>query len=138
VYVNTSTQMDIKFTELEELVKKLTQRLTRQEKAFRKLKRSLKPVSEKKPRKPSGFAKPSYMSPELCTFLDLPSEAELARTEVTKRVLNYIKEKELQNKETKRNIDMDEKLEILLQPNGEIVTYFSIQRLLKVHYVKPI
>lgn len=128
--------MEDKILELEELVHKLTRRLTRQEKAFRKFKKSLKPVSEKKPRAPSGFAKPCYMSPDLCEFLDLPEGSELARTEVTKRILKYIGENKLQNKDIKRNIDMDPKLEKLLKPNGEVVTYFSIQRLLKVHYVK--
>ena len=38
----------------------------------------------------------------------------------------------------KKNIDFDEKLTKLLKPaEGEVVTYFTIQKLLKLHYVKP-
>jgi chromatin remodeling complex protein RSC6 len=61
--------------------------------------------------------------------------SELARTEVTKRVLAYVKDNELQNKDNKRVIEVDAKLKALLKPSDdEQVTYFSIQRLLKVHY----
>jgi chromatin remodeling complex protein RSC6 len=48
-----------------------------------------------------------------------------------------VKDHNLQNPEHKREILIDDKLKKLLAPiDGEKVTYFSIQRLLKVHYVK--
>jgi chromatin remodeling complex protein RSC6 len=48
-----------------------------------------------------------------------------------------VKDNNLQNPEHKREILIDDKLKKLLAPeDGESVTYFSIQRLLKVHYVK--
>jgi chromatin remodeling complex protein RSC6 len=115
----------------------LKNKVQRLEKAFRKLKKDMSPASEKKPREPSGFAKPTYLSPALCDFLGISAGSELARTEVTKRVLQYVKDNNLQNPEHKREILIDDKLKKLLAPeDGESVTYFSIQRLLKVHYVK--
>jgi chromatin remodeling complex protein RSC6 len=116
----------------------LKNKVARLEKAFRKLKKDMLPPTDKKPREPSGFAKPTYLSPGLCEFLDVPAGTELARTEVTKRVLQYVKDESLQNPEVKREIMMDTKLNKLLAPvEGESVTYFNIQRLLKVHYVRP-
>ena len=129
------TTLEDRISELEQLVKILQTKLTRTEKAFRKFKKSLIPESERKVRQPSGFAKPSKLSPGLCKFLDLDENAELARTEVTKRVLNYVKENNLQNSEHRKYIDLDDKLKELLNPaEDEKVSYFSIQRLLKVHY----
>jgi chromatin remodeling complex protein RSC6 len=112
--------------------------MTRQEKMTRKIKRDMIPEDQRVPRKPSGFAKATYMSPTLCEFLGVPEGTEMARTEVTKKVLAYVKEKDLQNPESKRVIRLDAKLEKLLCPEkDEMVTYFSIQRLMKVHYIKP-
>lgn len=116
----------------------LETKMIRQEKMMRKMKRNMIPEDQRVPRKPSGFAKATYLSPSLCEFLGVPEETEMARTEVTKKVLAYVKEQNLQNPESKRVIRMDAKLEKLLRPDkDEVVTYFSIQRLMKVHYVKP-
>lgn len=130
--------METIVAELQKRIEILETKLTRQERAFRKFKKDLIPESERKVRTPSGFAKPTYLSPGMCEFLEIPEGSELARTEVTKRVLAYVKEQTLQNKEQKRVIDVDDKLRKLLNPAAdEQVTYFSIQRLLKVHYIKP-
>ena len=126
------------FVEMEQKIKMLENKMSKQEKVIKKLKKQLTPETEKKPKKPSGFAKPIYISPELCEFLNLEKGTEIPRTEVTKLVLQYVKDNNLQNKEFKKNIDFDEKLTNLLKPaEGEIVTYFTIQKLLKLHYVKP-
>jgi chromatin remodeling complex protein RSC6 len=126
---------------LEELMNRiatLETKMARQEKMTRKIKRDMIPEDQRVPRKPSGFAKATYMSPTLCEFLGVPEGTEMARTEVTKKVLAYVKEENLQNPESKRVIRMDTKLEKLLCPEkDELVTYFSIQRLMKVHYIKP-
>ena len=47
---------------------------------------SIIPESERKVRTPSGFAKPTYLSPGLCEFLGIPTNEELALEQVTKRV----------------------------------------------------
>ena len=123
---------------LEERIHALELKVTRQEKAIRKMRKDMIPESERKPRKPSGFAKPTYLSPELCSFLNIEKGTELARTEVTKRILAYVKDKNLQNETSKRVINVDDNLNKLLQPvDNEEVTYFSIQRLMKPHYIKP-
>ena len=126
-------------TIIEDLIARISTletKMVRQEKTIRKLKKNLIPESERKPRKPSGFAKPAYLSPELCLFLNVDIGTELARTDVTKKLLSYVKEHNLQNPENKRVILLDDALNKLLKPDCE-VTYFNIQRLLKGHYVNP-
>jgi len=130
--------METIIQDLEKRIATLETKMTRQEKIIRKMKKDMIPEEQRKQRKPSGFAKPTYLSPVLCEFLGVSNDTELARTEVTKRVLAYVKDNNLQNPEAKRIINMDQKLRKLLNPSDdEVVTYFSIQRLMKVHYIKP-
>lgn len=130
--------LEDRITQLENMIIKLQTKLLRQEKTFRKFKKSLIPDSEKVPRKPSGFARPSLLSNDLCEFLEIPNDSTLPRTEVTKRVLNYVKENNLQNPENRKLIMIDEKLKKLLKTNPtDEVSYFSIQKYLKYHY-KPL
>lgn len=86
-------------------------------------------------RKPSGFAVPGKISPELCKFMNKPDGYEAARTEVTKYIIKYIQENNLQNPENKREILPDNDLKQLLNNKKEPVTYFSIQRLMNPHFV---
>ena len=44
------------------------------------------------PRKPSGFAKPTVLSPAMSEFLGSDPETKLARTEVTRLITKYIKD----------------------------------------------
>ena len=96
------------------------------------------PTDPTKKRAPSGFAKPALISKELCSFLGQPEGTEMARTEVTKHLTSYIKEHNLQDQANKRKIVPDAKLKKLLnvQPSDE-VTYFNLQRYMKVHFPKP-
>ena len=103
-------------------------------------KRSRKPKNtdpNRPKRPPSGFAKPSLISKELCMFLGVENGSEMARTEVTKHLTTYIKEHNLQDQENKRKILPDSKLQKLLNvtPTDE-VTYFNLQRFMKVHFPK--
>ena len=50
----------------------------------------------KKPKAPSGFAKPTKVTKELCEFMEKPEGTEIARTEVTKSLSQYIKTNNLQ------------------------------------------
>ena len=43
-------------------------------------------------RQPSGFAKPSAISNELCDFMEKEHGSLVARTEVTRHIIQYIKE----------------------------------------------
>jgi chromatin remodeling complex protein RSC6 len=86
---------------------------------------------------PSGFAKPTALSPELCAFLDLPLGTELARTDVTRRLTKYIKDNELQDEADKRNIRPDEKLDTILTiPDGKQLTFFNLQSFIKHNFIK--
>jgi hypothetical protein len=86
---------------------------------------------------PSGFARPGPITHELSAFLDMPKGEPVARTTVTKHMSSYIKEKELQNPDRKREIVLDDKLAKLFKMNvGNTIEYFEIQKLLKNHYIK--
>jgi chromatin remodeling complex protein RSC6 len=100
-------------------------------------KRKKKKQSSDKVRAPSGFAKPTKMSDMLCNFMDLPVGTEMARTDVTKYITKYVKEKDLQNPENKRQIMCDTKLKGLLNVDDTVpVTYFNLQKYMKVHFFK--
>ena len=86
-------------------------------------------------RPPSGFAKPSLISDELCTFLGKDKGTEMARTEVTKHITGYIKDNGLQNPENKRQILPDSNLKKLLNAgDSDTVTYFNLQKYMKHHF----
>lgn len=87
-------------------------------------------------KQPSGFAKPAAISKDLAKFLGVKSDILLARTEVTKRVNQYIKSNDLQNPANKRIIEPDKLLGKLLNNGEEQVTYFNLQRYMKVHFPK--
>ena len=98
--------------------------------------RAKKEASRKK-RAPSGFAKPTVISEALCTFLGKPVGSEMARTEVTKHLTQYIKQHNLQDPKNKRTILPDKKLQKLLNTtNSDEVTYFNLQKYMKVHFPK--
>lgn len=117
-------------------VKKLEKRVHREIKDARKRKRRA-PVAEgadAKPRQLSIFERPTKVTDELCVFLGKPKGTLMSRSEVTKGVNNYVKEKELKNK---HDIKPDAALKKLLAiGEGEPLTYFNLQRYLNPHYVK--
>jgi chromatin remodeling complex protein RSC6 len=89
------------------------------------------------PRPPSGFAKPTHLSAALCAFLDVSDDTMLARTDVTRKINQYIKDHRLQDTEDKRNINPDDKLRSLLDPSDTSpLTYFNLQSRIKHHFVK--
>jgi len=90
-------------------------------------------------REPSGFAKPALISSELCNFLGKPEGTEMARTEVTKYLTKYIKEHNLQDEANRRKILPDNSLQKLLNVGtDDEVTYFNLQKYMKVHFPKKI
>ena len=111
------------------------------EKQMRKEMKALKKEASKNKakgnRKPSGFAKPSKVSQELCTFMGKEAGTEIARTEVTQYLIQYIKDNELQFPDNKKVIVPDSTLKKLLGvKEGDEVTYFNLQRLMNKHFVK--
>ena len=120
-------------------VSALQKRVVKDQKAAAKRggRREKKPVDPNKP--PSGFAKPGPISPELATFLEVPLDKEVARTEVTKMITEYCKKHDLQNQSDKRVINADTKLKKLLKlPASEQLTFFNLQKYMKIHYPKKV
>jgi chromatin remodeling complex protein RSC6 len=118
-------------------LKKLEKRVAREIKDARKRKRRATTVDangEAKPARLSIFEIPTKLSDDLCHFLGKPKGTEMSRSNVTKAVTAYIKEKDLKNK---HNIKPDAALKKLLAPpEGEPLTYFNLQKYLNKHYVK--
>ena len=96
--------------------------------------RAKRVVDPNKP--PSGFAKPGPVSDELRSFLGLGKDELIARTEVTKKITEYCKEHNLQNGPDKRVINPDKTVMKLLRldKNSEPLTFFNLQKYMKVHY----
>jgi len=89
------------------------------------------------PRVQSGFAKPTLLSDALCNFLGVPSGTMLARTEVTRKINEYIKEHKLQTDADRRVIVPDEKLKAILDiKEGVPLSFFNLQGCLKNHFLK--
>ena len=121
--------------ELEVEVKKLQKQTIKDLKESAKKSKKGRNNPDKPKRAPSGFAKPSPISQELCDFLGKESGTELARTEVTKHLTTYIKLHNLQAPEDKRKILPDAKLKKLLKiQKGDDITYFNLQKYLKPHF----
>jgi chromatin remodeling complex protein RSC6 len=88
-------------------------------------------------RSPSGFVKPTKISDELARFLEKPLGTEMARTEVTKEINNYIRANGLQDKDNGRKIIPDGKLSSLLKiSKDEELTYFNLQKYMSPHFPK--
>jgi chromatin remodeling complex protein RSC6 len=117
-------------------LKVLQKEVLREKKESKKKESKIKKKSDKK-RKPSGFAKPSPISNQLAGFLGLQNGEELARTEVTTKVIEYVKEHNLQNPENKKQIVPDAKLKDLLQSaDSDVITFFNLQTYLKKHFLQ--
>lgn len=104
---------------------------------FKTLQKEAAKGNKKGNRKPSGFAKPSRISDELCDFLGKDRGSEVARTEVTQHLIKYIKDNNLQFEGNRKNIVPDDKLSKLLnvQPGADI-NYFNLQKFMNPHFPK--
>lgn len=88
-------------------------------------------------RAPSGFVKPTRISDELATFLSKPVGSEMARTEVTREINNYVRNHDLQDKSNGRKINPDAKLASLLKlKKTDELTYFNLQKFMSPHFAK--
>ena len=116
---------------LEKNVKKRIKNLNKElSKATKKNNQKTKPLS--------GFATPSKVSKELCYFMNTNEGTEMARTDVTRAIVSYIKEHNLENNQNKKIILPDEKLKQLLgitDADTETITYFNIQKFMNKHFI---
>ena len=84
--------------------------------------------------KNNGFNKPLGVSEKLRAFLNLPADEKISRSQVTRKVNEYV---EAKNLKSGQNISLDETLKDLLQvPEGVQVTFLNIQKYINPHYVK--
>ncbi|KAK9228225.1 hypothetical protein WN944_021174 [Citrus x changshan-huyou] len=81
----------------------------------------------------SGFLAPLQLSDALIKFLGT-GESALPRSDVIKRMWDYIKEKNLQDPSDKRRIICDEKLKELF--DVDTFNGFTVTKLLVVHFLK--
>ena len=121
-------------------VNTIQQQIRQLEKNIKKEMKVLKKVSEKSKnkgnKKPSGFANPTKVTKELCEFMNKQEGTQIARTEVTRALISYIKLNNLQNKANKKIILPDEKLQFLLGINEEQeLTYFNLQIYMNKHFI---
>ncbi len=93
-----------------------------------------KPAAAKKPaaapRKPNAaFMKPMTLSPVLAAVI---GAAPIPRTEVTKKIWEYIKKHKLQDEANQRNINADDKLKAVFGGKAQ-VTMFEMTKLISAH-----
>lgn len=113
--------------EVKDVKKELSRELKKKEKTKKRRATGNRP--------PSGFAKPTQLSDELCTFMGLEKGTMRARTQVTKFFCDYFKTHNLQDPTYKRNIVPNDALKKILKlKSGDEVSYFNLQKYLKIHY----
>jgi DNA polymerase elongation subunit (family B) len=121
---STNAQLDLLFTTAQDgltryknlltTLKDLRKTLNKERKDVQKIiKASNLKAKRKANRSNGGFTKPVPLSQPLCAFLNVSTDTELPRTEVTRRITAYIREKD-----------------------GDVLTYFNLQRFLKYHFLK--
>jgi len=137
LFINLHNDINILKSELVKLQKnvKLVEKGVNKE-----IKRLNKKSNDRKTRQkkmPSGFAVPTKVTNELCHFLNKEQGTKMARTDVTKSIIEYINANNLQFSENKQVIVPDDKLKNLLGTNDkEEVTYFNLQKYMNKHFIK--
>jgi chromatin remodeling complex protein RSC6 len=123
-------------SELISEAKRLEKKAARVQKLADKRRRRKAPVEgeEGKPARISIFQIPTDISPALCAFMGRPAGSQESRSNVTKFITTYVKEKNLKNK---HDIKGDAALLKLLNLTAEDkLTYFNLQKYLNIHYLK--
>lgn len=131
--INTLNTFKIQTTTLQQTIKLLDKSVKKQ---IKELKKTIVKNKNKGNRNPSGFAKPCKVTKELCEFMNKSEGTEIARTDVTKALIQYVKENNLVNTSNKKIIFPDNKLKTLLAiEDGQELTYFSIQKYMNKHFI---
>lgn len=103
-------------------------------------KKTKRVVDPNTPRKPGALEKPVPISEELADFLGLTKGEMYSRQTVTQGIYAFVKTNDIQNPENRRYILLESeaglKLKALLRDPDQPLTFFNIQRYLKVHYPK--
>jgi chromatin remodeling complex protein RSC6 len=123
-------------SELISEAKRLEKKAAKVQKLADKRRRRKAPVEgeEGKPARVSIFQIPTGISPALCAFMGRAVGSKESRSNVTKFITTYVKEKNLKDK---HDIKGDAALLKLLNLKAEDkLTYFNLQKYLNVHYLK--
>ena len=125
-----------------QLVKKTSKAYSRDcrdfDKNLARTRRQQKKDPNRKKREPSGFAVATDISDKLCDFLGIGRGTQLSRTDVTRKVTAYIRDKNLQIAENRRSFVPDNGLQDILGPLQDVdkdkgFTYFNLQRYITPH-----
>lgn len=85
----------------------------------------------------SGFNRPQKVSEDLRSFLGLAKDELISRSQVTKRLNEYVKTNNLKHPDNGRIIIMDDTLKKLLNPPADVELQFkNLQTYLAPHYIK--
>jgi len=134
--ISQLTMMKTQITGIQQNIKQIEKSVKKQMKG---LKKEVVKTKNKGNRQPSGFARPSKVTKELCEFMNKAEGSEIARTEVTRALVSYIKENKLENTTNSKIISPDNKLKILLGlDDNQELTYFNIQKYMNKHFVKNV
>lgn len=134
-FMTKLSQLSNMISSLKNEYRALEKRMSRELKAAQKAK--AKGKRKTGTRAPSGFVKPTKISDELASFLGKDKGTEMARTDVTREINNYIRSHNLQDKENGRKINPDAKLATLLKlKKTDELTYFNLQRYMSPHFTK--
>ena len=133
VIVDSLSHFRIQVNTIQQQIRQLEKNIKKEMKGLKKAATKNKNKGNKKP---SGFANPTNVTKELCEFMNKQEGTQIARTEVTRALISYIKANNLQNKANKKIILPDEKLKFLLGINQEQeLTYFNLQKYMNKHFI---
>lgn len=131
--INNLNVFKIQIIGLQQNIKQVEKSVKKQ---LKDLKKTITKNKSKGNKQPSGFAKPCKVSKELCEFMNKSEGSEVARTEVTKYLIEYVKINNLVNINNKKIIFPDIKLKTLLGiEDGHELTYFNIQKYMNKHFI---
>jgi len=144
--IRQSTEFFIKLNQLGPLLGNLKAEFKTLEKKWSKEIKSANKGKMKKRKsgnsKPSGFTKPSQITPELASFLGVDKNALVARTEVVKFIGEYVRKHKLSHPDTGRIICPDETMAKVFNVERDEkgkpvnITYFDLQKYISPHFPK--
>ena len=104
--MNTLSVFKTQITSVQSQIKVLEKNVKKEMNSLQKMAFKNKNKGNKKP---SGFAKPTKVTKELCEFMNKEEGSEIARTEVTRALISYIETNNLKNETNKRAEEKFEK-----------------------------
>ena len=116
------------------LEKSVKKKMKQQRREMEKNEKKMKKKRTKTKSHPK-VAIPIDVSEKLSCFMGLKEGQKVARIEVTKYIMDYIKTNNLQNPNNNQCIVPDVKLNTLFQHDAENLTYFNMQKHIHKHFI---